>query len=158
MVLEWKKGRGICGELLPLIGAWQLEEQILPQNMPTDCRREFAAFGSSFVRLETIWTLPGRKNYSEICLFGRGEGKQLEFWSFTSDGKRSAGIAAGASDVHPAAIAFEADMPGGRARMVYWPDEEAGLRFAVERQSKRGWSRFLDHRYLRDERRTREPS
>ena len=53
------------------------------------------------------------------------------------------------SDVHPQAVAFEARMPAGLARMIYWPadDEEPGFCFAVESRNRKGWNRFLLHRY-----------
>ena len=71
----------------------------------------------------------------------------MHFWSFTSDGKRSDGVLVEAADVHPQAIAFEAEMPAGRARMVYWPDEKEGMHWAVENLTKKGWNRFVDHHY-----------
>lgn len=71
------------------------------------------------------------------------------FHSFTSDGKRSNGVAVDAPDVHALAVAFEADMPAGRARMLYWPAEDGALFFAVESRTQKGWNRFLQHRYHR---------
>ena len=61
--------------------------------------------------------------------------------SFTSDGKRSQGALADVTDVHPEAIGFGADMPAGRARMVYWPAEDGGFRWAVESGTKKGGNR-----------------
>jgi hypothetical protein len=77
-----------------------------------------------------------------------GEDGTLAFFSFTSDGKRSVGRLADGSDVHPDAIAFEARMPAGLARMVYWPAEDGdrGFNLAVESRTKAGWNRFLVHR------------
>lgn len=141
------KVRGPFAALTPLIGEWLLEQQTIPRGMPTDCRRSFTWFGARYIVLRADWSLGQGKEYQELCLFGADEGKRLAFWSFTSDGKRSTGVQAVATDVHPSAIAFEADMPGGRARMVYWPAEQDGLHFAVERQTRRGWSRFLEHQY-----------
>ncbi len=66
---------------------------------------------------------------------------------FTSDGKRSEGTLADVTDVHPEAVGFEAQMPAGLARMVYWPDEAGGFRWAVESKNKRGWKRFTEHHY-----------
>jgi hypothetical protein len=82
-------------------------------------------------------------------LFGRAEGGILGFFSFTSDGKRSQGLVADAADVHPQALAFEADMPAGRARMLYWPEPAGALGFAVESRTRKGWNRFVTHVYRR---------
>ena len=71
----------------------------------------------------------------------------MSFWSFTSDGKRSEGVIADVSDVHPEAIGFEAQMPAGLARTVYWPDQEGGFHWAVESRNKQGWHRFTEHHY-----------
>lgn len=89
--------------------------------------------------------------YREVAFFGKGDDGPLAFWSFTVDGKRSTGILCDAADVHGDAIAFVAEMPAGTARMVYWPDDEesGSFRFAVESKVKKGWKRFLDHRYRR---------
>lgn len=40
-------------------------------------------------------------------------------------------------------------MPTGRARMIYWPDEDGGFRWAVESKNKKGWHRFTEHHYRR---------
>ncbi|MBK8543751.1 MAG: hypothetical protein IPL62_09440 [Caulobacteraceae bacterium] len=111
--------------------------------------REFAAFGAGFVRLDASWEMGARGVYREIAMFGQSDDGALAFWSFTIDGKRSTGRLSDASDVHSDAIAFVAEMPAGTARSVYWPDEDGGggFRFAVESKVKRGWNRFLDHRY-----------
>jgi hypothetical protein len=71
----------------------------------------------------------------------------LSFWSFTSDGKRSEGRLADGTDVHPEAVAFEADMPAGVARMIYWPGDDGTVRWAVEAKGKKGWRRFTEHTY-----------
>ncbi|HNO99481.1 MAG TPA: hypothetical protein PKM83_07040, partial [Ferruginibacter sp.] len=65
----------------------------------------------------------------------------------TSDGKHSQGTLSDGSDVHPEAICFEALMPAGIARMVYWPNEEGGFNWAVESKNKKGWNRFTQHHY-----------
>ena len=39
-------------------------------------------------------------------------------------------------------------MPAGRARMLYWPHEEAGFWFAVEARNKKGWKRFLEQHFV----------
>ena len=108
-----------------------------------------AVLGGAWVRLDARWDLGGGKTYEEIALFGKGEDGALAFTSFTSDGKQARGTQADGSDVHPQAVAFEAQMPAGLARFVYWPaDEGDGYYFAVESRTKKGWNRFLRHHYL----------
>lgn len=85
--------------------------------------------------------------YEEIAIFGARESSGIEFWSFTSDGKRSQGALANVTDLHPEAIGFEAQMPAGLARMAYWPDGDGGFFFVVESKNKKGWKRFLEHHY-----------
>jgi hypothetical protein len=87
------------------------------------------------------------KAYRELALIGVGEDKEVCFWSFTSDGKRSEGKLADVTDVHPEAIGFEAQMPAGLARMIYWPDADGGYHWAVESKTKKGWNRFTEHHY-----------
>ena len=71
----------------------------------------------------------------------------LRFWSFTSDGKQSQGEIADGTDIHQEAISFEANMPAGLARMVYWPADDGGFHWAVESKVKKGWNRFTMHHY-----------
>jgi len=71
----------------------------------------------------------------------------LTFWSFTSDGKNSRGALASGTDIHAEAICFEAQMPAGLARMIYWPNPEGGFNWAVESKTKKGWNRFTTHHY-----------
>ena len=144
---NWKKGRGTLGPLAPLLGRWVANSAKMPDGSVGDCTREFAAFGAGFVRLDASWEMGARGVYREIAMFGQSDDGALAFWSFTIDGKRSTGRLSDASDVHSDAIAFVAEMPAGTARSVYWPDEDGGFRFAVESKVKRGWNRFLDHRY-----------
>ncbi len=146
---NWKKGRGMLGPLAPLLGRWVANSAKMPDGSVGDCTREFAAFGAGFVRLDASWEMGARGVYREIAMFGQSDDGALAFWSFTIDGKRSTGRLSDASDVHSDAIAFVAEMPAGTARSVYWPDEDGGggFRFAVESKVKRGWNRFLDHRY-----------
>src|SRR5262249_19191875 len=87
------------------------------------------------------------KVYEEIALIGVGDEGLVCFWSFTSDGKRSQGTVADVTDVHAEAIGFEAEMPAGLARMVYWPDEDGGFFWVVESKNKKGWRRFVEHNY-----------
>ena len=111
------------------------------------CRRSFArAIGGAWIVLEAEWDFSG-KRYLEHAIYGVGESGELTFWSFTSDGKRSVGRLADGQDVHPSAIAFEAEMPAGLARMVYWPADDDGLRWTIESRTQKGWRRFTEHHY-----------
>jgi len=114
---------------------------------PVRCVRSFRRIlGGSYVLLEADWQLPG-KSYQEHALYGAGGDGEIVFWSFTSDGKRSEGRRVEAPDLDPEAIAFQAEMPAGTARMAYWPDEEGGVHWVVESKTKKGWNRFTHHRY-----------
>jgi hypothetical protein len=159
----WKKGRGKLGFLDPLIGRWVAEAQ--SPIGPLRCSRVLEpVLGGSFIRLESVWRFgPGGPDpavklpkaaakgpYQEICLIGPGDGGEVTFWSFTSDGKRSQGVVADATDVHPEAVGFEAQMPAGLARQVYWPDGDDGFAWAVESKTAKGWKRFTEHHYRRD--------
>jgi hypothetical protein len=147
---RWKSGRGLLGPLKPLLGDWSAEGAAPGAAGRMRCTRSFApVLGSAYVRLDARWEMGPNRAYEEIALFGKSEDR-LAFWSFTSDGKRSVGFRADGADVHPDAIAFEAQMPAGLARMVYWPSEEGdGFDFAVESRTKAGWNRFLCHHYRR---------
>lgn len=143
---SWTSGRGILGPLKPLIGDWVSEPAGPGKASIVRCRRRFTLFGKSWLALEAEWVLGPRGAYVERAFFGAVEEGTLGFRSFTNDGKTSFGLRAPGSDVHPAALAFEARMPAGLARMIYWP-AEGGFHFAVESRTKRGWNRFLLHRY-----------
>jgi hypothetical protein len=143
----WRKGRGKLGQLDPLIGEWYAEADS-PMGR-VKCTRTFSRVLSGvYVLLNAHWEF-GAKSYDEMALFGAGADGQLSFWSFTSDGKHSAGKIADVSDVHPQAVGFEAEMPAGLARMVYWPKEDDGFHWAVEAKNKSGWKRFTEHHYFR---------
>ena len=142
---SWKKGPGKLGVLAPLMGTWKAEA-MSPMGKIRCTRRFTSALGGKYVQLVARWEF-GKGIYEEIALYGVRDGT-LSFWSFTSDGKRSEGTIANGSDVHGQAIAFEAEMPAGRARMIYWPDEEGGFRWAVEAKSRKGWRRFTEHHYV----------
>jgi hypothetical protein len=145
---QWTRGRGALGALKPLLGSWLSEDAGAGAASGMRCVRTFQAFGPGFVRLDATWRLGARGDYLEVAFFGKDPQGGLAFWSFTSDGKRSEGVLCEASDIHPMALAFEADMPAGRARMLYWPaDSGSGFNFAVESKVKKGWNRFLHHRY-----------
>lgn len=145
----WKKGRGKLGIFDPLLGAWEAEAD--SAMGPVRCERVFErVLGGAYVRLHARWHF-GTNVYEEFALFGQDADRTLNFWSFTSDGKQSRGVAAAAPDLHPQALAFEAQMPAGLARMAYWPEdtENAGFVFAVESRNRKGWKRFVEHHYRR---------
>ena len=139
----WKKGRGKLGVLSPLIGSWVAEGESPMGKLK--CTRIFEPIlGGSYIQLTAKWEF-SKSSYHEHAIIGIHEGI-LSFWSFTSDGKNSRGIIADGTDVHPEAICFEAQMPSGIARMIYWPNE-SGFNWAVESKTKKGWNRFTIHHY-----------
>ncbi len=141
--MSWKTGRGLLGPMRPMLGAWIADADM--NGVRFTCTRTFEPLGKGWIRLEAVWNLP-QGAYVETALFGAGDDGTLGFFSFTSDGKRSVGRLADGSDVDPAAVAFEARMPAGLARMIYWPPEDGdGFRFAVESRTRKGWNRFLVH-------------
>ena len=145
----WKKGRGKLGPLAPLHGTW-LAESESPMG-PMRCRRVIAPMlGGHYLKLTARWEFGAAgagKVYEEEAVIGPGDDGVVSFWSFTSDGKRSRGVLADATDLHPEAVGFEADMPAGHARMVYWPEADGAVRWVVESKTKRGWNRFVEHVY-----------
>jgi hypothetical protein len=142
----WKKGPGKLGVLKPLLGSWQASAD--SPMAKVRCTRTFEpVLGGKYIQLIARWEF-GKKIYEEIALYGVING-MLSFWSFTSDGKRSEGIFADGSDIDPQAIAFEAEMPAGLARMIYWPVEDGSVYWAVEAKNKKGWKRFTEHKYTR---------
>jgi hypothetical protein len=140
----WKKGRGKLGVLAPLMGSWTADD-----NSPrgrVKCTRVFEPIlEAKFIRLTAHWHFADSV-YEEQAVFGF-ENDVLSFWSFTSDGKNSKGALADGTDVDPEAICFEAQMPAGLARMIYWPHPEGGFNWAVESKSKKGWNRMVHHHY-----------
>jgi hypothetical protein len=144
--LKWKKGPGKLGVLAPLIGSWMAESDS-PMGK-VSCTREFSrVLHGKYIRLEASWKF-SRGTYEETALYGVDGGKAV-FWSYTSDGKRSHGTIADGTDLHPEAICFEARMPAGLARMIYWPGEGGTMNWAVESKTKKGWRRFTIHEYRR---------
>jgi hypothetical protein len=160
---SWKKGRGKLGPLAPLLGSWIA---VNDKPMPMSCTRIYAPFGEKYVKLEAQWMFSAPKasaklndaqraamqayagkTYREIAFFGLDKSGALAFWSFTNDGKQAEGKLAAASDIHPAAICFEAQMDAGLARQIFWPDAEEGFHWAVESRTKKGWNRFTEHHY-----------
>ena len=141
----WKKGRGKLGIFEPLIGSWFAESDT-PMGR-VKCSRTFSKLhGDKWILLDADWDFGG-KHYIEHAIYGVDDSGQISFWSFTSDGKRSQGYLVEAADIHPEAIAFEAQMPAGIARMVYWPSEDGRVNWAVESKTKKGWGRFTHHIY-----------
>jgi hypothetical protein len=146
--LSWKKGRGKLGVLQPLLGTW-LAESDTPMGK-AKCTREFKTIlNGSYIELKAKWEFSS-KNYEENAIIGMDD-NLLTFWSFTSDGKKSKGHLADGTDIHPEALCFEAQMPAGIARMIYWPDAESGFHWAVESKVKKGWNRFTQHHYQKSE-------
>jgi hypothetical protein len=112
-----------------------------------NCTRTFEPIlGNHYVRLTARWEF-GKGVYEEHAVIGFHDG-MISFWSFTSDGKRSQGALADVTDIHPQAVGFEAQMPAGLARMIYWPHKAGGFNWAVEAKTKNGWKRFTEHHYL----------
>ena len=162
----WKKGRGKLGFLEPIMGRWVAEADS-PMG-PLRCTRSIErVLGDQYIQVEVLWqfgtgkkpawqdiregSILKAKGYQEIAILGVGEDKEVCFWSFTSDGKRSQGKVCDVSDVHPEAFGFEAQMPAGIARMIYWPNDKGGFFWAVEAKNKKGWKRFTQHEYRRIE-------
>ena len=134
--MSWRKGRGLLGPMQPMLGAWIADAEMSGVAFPVT--RTFAPVGKGWIRLEAVWSLPNTA-YIEVALFGRGDDGTLCFFSFTSDGKRSVGRLVDGSDVHPEAVAFEAQMPAGLARMVFWPRRAGeGFGLPVENATKKG--------------------
>jgi hypothetical protein len=132
----------------PLLGSWISTPDAQESRMPALCHRTLTVFGKGWINLEAVWNVGGGREYRESAMFGAMPDGTLGFYSFTSDGKRSEGHLSDGSDVHATAIAFEAEMPAGRARMVYWPlNSGFGFNFAVESRTTKGWNRFLRHEY-----------
>lgn len=144
--IVWKKGRGKLGIFDPLLGKWKAEEKT--EMGDVICIRELQkVLDGAYIQLNADWTI-AKKTYSEIALFGINDENKIGFWSFTSDKKKAEGVLADVSDVHDSGIGFEAQMPAGLARMIYWPHEEEGFNWAVESKTKKGWNRFTQHHYL----------
>lgn len=142
----WKRGRGKLGHLLPLIGNWKATADS-PMG-PLACTRTFTEIlKGSRIQLSAVWDFGEGKRYEELAIIGPNSDGTVAFWSFTSDGKMSQGTLADVTDVHPEAVGFEAHMPAGLARMVYWPDDSDGFHWAVESKTKKGWNRFTEHHY-----------
>ena len=140
----WKKGRGKLGVLQPLLGNWQATTDSPMGKL--SCTRSFkTVLGGNYIELTATWAF-AKGAYVETAIYGIKDDK-LSFWSFTSDGKRSEGYIADGTDIHAEAICFEANMPAGLARMIYWPGADGVVNWAVESKVKKGWNRFTEHHY-----------
>jgi hypothetical protein len=145
-MMAWKAGRGKLGIFAPLLGTWVAEAD--SERGPLKCTRTFTQIlDGKYIELRAHWAF-ANSAYEELALFGVGEDKTVNFWSFTSDGKRSAGSLADVSDLHPEAVGFEAQMPSGLARQAYWPHPDEGFEWVVESRTKKGWNRFVLHHYM----------
>ncbi|MCE9645333.1 MAG: hypothetical protein K8S20_04980 [Chloroflexi bacterium] len=144
--MRWHKGRGRLGLFDPLFGIWRTEAN--SERGQFKCEREFKkTLSGTYIQLTAHWEFAD-KSYDELAMIGVNSEKEICFWSFTSDGRQSNGKLADVTDVHPEAIGFQAKMPAGTARMVYWPDEDKGFYWMVESKTKKGWNRFVEHHYL----------
>jgi hypothetical protein len=143
--VAWTKGRGKLGPFKPFPGTWVARADS-EMGRVTRTRIFTTVLGGKDIQLQADWQV-GESRYQEICLMGVDRaGKQVHFWSFTSDGKRAEGVLADVSDLHPAAVGFEAQMDRGLARQAYWPDAEGtGFHWVVESRTKKGRNRFVDH-------------
>lgn len=141
----WKKGRENLDLFAPLLGTWSAAAE--SQQGPVQCERTFSkVLHASHIQLQAVWHM-SKMIYEETAFFGVDSAGVLRFWSFTSDGKQSQGLLADVSAIHPEAFGFEAQMPAGLARMIYWPDAQGGFYWAVESYEKEGWDRFTEHQY-----------
>lgn len=147
--MHWKKGRGKLGLFEPLLGDWSAESDS-PRGAMRVTRQLDRTLGGKYLQLRVTWHL-SESSYQELALIGIDTDKKIKFWSFTSDGKNSHGELCDATDIHPQAIAFEAQMPSGLARQVYWPDANEGFHWVVESRTNKGWNRFVEHHYTRVE-------
>lgn len=148
--MTWKKGRGKLGPFGPVLGSWIANRGGNSQLNPEVTRRLEKVLDGKYIQLDVHWNL-GPKSYTERCMIGVNAEREVAFWSFTSDGKNAYGVMADVTDIHPEAIGFEAQMPGGLARQAYFPDEEAGFRWVVESKTKKGWNRFVEHHFTTNE-------
>jgi hypothetical protein len=152
MAKLWKKGRGRLGPFLPLLGRWVAEADT-PMGRVKVFRQLSTILGGHYLELKVTWRFggsPSDREYQELAVIGVGDDKQVGFWSFTSDGKRSMGTIADVTDLHEEAVGFEARMPAGLARMAYWPEDDGGFRWVVESKNAKGWKRLTHHHYHPD--------
>lgn len=145
----WNKGRGKLGLLNPILGHWICNKNSQDRTNPQCTRQIEKTLDGKYIQMITTWHL-GDKNYIDHTLIGINPEKEICFWSFTSDGKQSHGKLTDVSDVHPEAFGFEAQMPAGIARQIFWP-EGNGFNWAVESKTKKGWNRFVAQSYTQND-------
>jgi hypothetical protein len=132
----------------PLLGSWLHLPVGADGPSAIRCERCFTAFGKGWIELDARWAMGEGRTYRERAFFGAVADGSLGFVSFTNDGKRSEGRFVEAPDLPVGAVAFEAVMPAGLARMSYWAVEDSeGFHFAVESRTAKGWNRFVTHQY-----------
>lgn len=141
----WKKGKGKLGIFNSLLGNWVASSDS-PMGKYKCTRTLKPILNDKYIQLNARWEF-GSKVYEEHAIIGVYNDK-ISFWSFTSDGKQSQGNIADGTDIHKEAICFEAQMPVGLARMIYWPNEDGSINWAVESKNKKGWNRFTLHKYI----------
>lgn len=130
----------------PLIGSWDVTEAS-EERMNVRCVRTFEkTLQGKYIQLKADWHLP-KSVYEDVTLFGVNADKEICFWSFQSDGKNAQGKLADGTDIHPDAVCFEAQMPAGIARQVYWPAEDEGFHWVVQSKTKKGWNTIVEHHY-----------
>ena len=145
--MNWNKGRGKLGIFEPLLGQWRAEAE--SKMGPVICTRKFSrVLDGAYIQLTADWEY-SNKIFKEIAFIGVRSNGIVGFWSFTSDKKQSNGAITDVTDIHPQAIGFEAEMPAGLARMVYWPDDLEGFNWVVESKTKKGWNKFVEHHYVK---------
>lgn len=148
-MINWKKGRGKLGVFDPLIGSWITNKNSKDRMNPACIRTYRYGLGKNYIIADINWLL-GDKTYEDHTIIGLDDAKIITFWSFTSDGKNSTGKFTDVSDIHEFAFGFEAHMPAGIARQVFWPDEKVGWHWIVESKTKKGWNRFVHQHFLPD--------
>ena len=142
---KWKRGRGKLGVMEPLIGRWVAVADS-PQGK-VRCVRSFTkVLSGKYLQLEADWRF-GKSHYQEIALFGVRANGKVGFWSFTSDGKHSEGEWVDVRRAHPEAFGFQARMPAGLGRMIFFPADGPGFHWVVEAKTKKGWTRIVEHHY-----------
>jgi hypothetical protein len=144
--MSWKVGRGKLGPLLPMLGDW-VAETSTPMGPARITRSLRPVLGKGWLESRVVWQF-GERSYEERAFYGITREGELAFWSITSDGKQSHGVRVDAPDLPAGAIAFQAEMPAGTARMSFWPDPHEGFRWAVESRNRKGCNRFSEHHYL----------
>jgi hypothetical protein len=126
--------------LQPFLGRWSASA---PGYTVT--RELSSVLGGKYLQLAVHWDL-GSRQYEEHAVYGVDlADKQLKFWSFTSDGKRSEGklVLADAG-----VVTFEAKVGGGLGRMSLHSRKD-GFTFTVDAQPKgaKSWKRFLEQHF-----------